>query len=265
MFYFLSKTLDLAFAPLTWVLAGMALALVWSRQRRTLKRARRTLLASLAVLLLFSVDAVSNRLVRSLEAGAHNQRDRALTYDAVVLLGGMLDDRITATAGMPSYNERAERLTVTFELLRENTARFVIISGTSDVPEAVEADVLADQLVRFGIDPARIIREGKSRNTRENALFTKELATARGFRTLLLVTSAFHMKRAQGCFNAVGLATAAYPVDFASYDPARFGSNFTPRSNAFGTSSWALREWSGRAIYTLRHYTSDTLQTGEPR
>jgi uncharacterized SAM-binding protein YcdF (DUF218 family) len=259
VFYFLSKILDLLLAPLTWVLLLVVLAMVWQRRPKGVKRAQLALFVSVSVLVLFALDPVSNRLVRALESSAVNERRPNMRYDAVVLLGGMLEDRVTASALTPSYNERAERLTVTYELLRSDAARYVIISGTSDVREAIEADVLADQLIRFGIAADRIIREGRSRNTRENALFTQEIVRARGFESLLVVTSAFHMRRAKGCFNAVGLAVDAYPVDYASYDGSRFAQNWVPRSSAFNMSTWALREWSGRLVYRLRGYTKNGL------
>jgi uncharacterized SAM-binding protein YcdF (DUF218 family) len=261
VFYTLSKILDLLLAPLTWALLGLALAAFWMRRPSGHRRAQRALVVSTCILVVFALDGVSNRLARSLEAGSKNERQAGMQYDAVVLLGGMLEDRVTATALTPSFNERAERLTVTYELLRDEVARNVIISGTSDVREAIEADVLADELIHFGIAPERIIREGKSRNTRENALFTLEIAKEKGFRSLLMVTSAFHMVRAKGCFNAVGLAVDAYPVDYTSYDSSRFGQNWMPRASAFNMSSWALREWSGRMVYRLRGYTKDDLAT----
>jgi uncharacterized SAM-binding protein YcdF (DUF218 family) len=259
VFYFLSKILDLLLAPLTWSLVLVVLAMVWQRRPKGVKRAQLALFFSLSILVLFGLDPVSNRLVRALESSAVNERRPNVQYDAVVLLGGMLEDRVTATALAPSYNERAERLTMTYELLRSDVARYAIISGTSDVREAIEADVLADQLIRFGIAPDRIIREGRSRNTRENALLTQEIVRARGFQSVLVVTSAFHMLRAKGCFNAVGLAVDAYPVDYASYDASRFGQNWLPRASAFNMSTWALREWSGRLVYRLRGYTTDVV------
>jgi uncharacterized SAM-binding protein YcdF (DUF218 family) len=260
VFYFFSKVLDLLFAPLTWALLALAFAGYSLRRPRGIARARIAVLVAFFVLLTCSLDAVANRLVRGLESSAKNERRDGVHYDAIILLGGMLEDRQTASSMSPALNERAERLTVSFKLLRDNAADFVLITGASDVQQANEADVLADELIRFGIAPARIVREGKAKNTRENALFSLEIATARGWSKLLLLTSAFHMQRAQGCYNAVGLPTDAYPVDFASYDATAFGSVWQPRVHAFNMTSWALRELSGRLIYRLRGYTTTEVR-----
>jgi uncharacterized SAM-binding protein YcdF (DUF218 family) len=259
VFFILSKVLDHAFAPLTWIFVLLLLTVVrpkWTARSKTLCVA-----FACTLLYVLSTQAVSNRLVRSLEEPfANTYKADSPPYDAVVLLGGLVDSFPSASAHVPAYNDNVERLLVSFELLREGRAKQVILSsGDADGSGVNEADELSKQLVRWGIAHERILIEGKSRNTQENAAFTKELAHQKGIKRVVLVTSAFHMARARGCFNAAGMEADVLPADYKSFDPAQFGNGFQPRANFFHQSTWAIREWAGRAIYRVRGYTSDTV------
>lgn len=254
MFFILSKTLDWLLSPISWVVL-IALFAWWSRRRpprwawlRWLSPKAPLLLAVLVWIL--GSEAVSNRLVRALEASAEITQKPGHVYDAVVLLGGMVEDRADSQNGV-SYNDNVERLLVTYEVLRRGEARRVIVSGGSWGDTPAEARTLGDELVRLGVEPERIVLEEESKNTRENAERTASIVRREGMQSLLLVTSAFHMARAQACFVAADLQVDTLPADYKSYDPARFSGSFLPRSKHFHESSWALRELAGRLIYRL--------------
>ncbi len=256
MFLFLSKVLDIFLAPLSWALLFWVAGLLLLRRRPGLSRALGVL--GLMVLYAFSTEAVSSGLMRATEAGAVTTFRPDVTYDAVIVLGGGLDPSATEVSGRPEYNAAPERLLRGFELLREGRAQQVLISGGSldPRPEAVvEADVLSRQLQAWGIPAERIVKEGRSRNTRENAVESERIIRERGWRTLLLVTSAAHMPRAAGCFAAVGLRPDTLPVDVrASATPLRRMS-WLPRAALLSQSTDALRELAGRVIYRGRGWT----------
>jgi len=255
MFLVLSKLLDLFLAPLSWVLLFMLGGLVLRRRTRLAVG-----LQGLALVLLyaFSIEPVANGLVRLTEADAVSTYRPEVVYDAVIVLGGGLDPGATERSGRPEYNAAPERILRGYELLREGRARWMLISGGSldPRPEAViEADVLARQLEAWGIAPERLVTEGRSRNTRENAVESEKLIRAKGWKTLLLVTSAAHMPRARGCFAAVGLRPDALPVDVrASAVPRRMAS-WLPRAGSLNASTEALRELAGRAVYRARGWS----------
>lgn len=255
MFLVLSKLLDLFLAPLSWVLLLMVAALVVRRRRRLAVGLQGL---ALAVLYAFSIEPVANGLVWLTEAGAVSTYRPEGVYDAVIVLGGGLDPGATERSGRPEYNAAPERILRGFELLREGRAKRMLISGGSLDPRpqaVVEADVLARQLVAWGIEPERIVTEGRSRNTRENAVESEKLVRANGWKTLLLVTSAAHMPRARGCFAAVGLRPDTLPVDVrASAVPLRWAS-WLPRAGSFNASTDALRELAGRAVYRVRGWS----------
>lgn len=256
MFLVLSKLLDLFLAPLTWGLLLLLAGLVLRRRRARLAGTLQGV--GLALLYAFSIEPVSEGLMRATEAGAVSTYRPDVVYDAVIVLGGGLDPGATERSGHPEYNAAPERILRGFELLREGHAKQVLISGGSldPRPEAVvEADVLARQLQEWGIAPERIVTEGRSRNTRENALESEPIVRAHGWKTLLLVTSAAHMPRARGCFAAVGLHPDTLVVDVrTSAVPLRLGS-WLPRASSLNASTDALRELAGRAVYRLRGWT----------
>lgn len=257
MFFFLSKTLDLAVSPLFWALVLVALGRRW-RGPRKLPRWRRACPAlAIATIWLFSTEPVANRLVRGLEQPDLRSDAAGVLYDAVVMLGGTVDERASTAWGAPSFNDNVERLHATYDVLRTGRARIAILTGGSPrlhPDDAVEARVVADQLAAWGIERERLVVEDQARNTHENAVFTARIVRQAGYRRLLLVTSAFHMKRALGCFRAEGLEPDALPVDHRSYDPAFFSGSWLPRSEALHASSGALRELTGRIVYGLRGY-----------
>lgn len=252
MFFVLSKTLDVLLSPLSWAMLLLVAGLV--RHRGAIPAW--SLFGALTILVFFSLEPVSNALIRRLESSAQRTERRDVTYDAVVLLGGMVQEGATEASGMPSYNEHAERLLATYDVLRTGHAKTAILSGGPGKAgdRVVEARVLGAQLEKWGIDRSRLIIEDHARNTRENAELTKEIVDKHGFERLLMITSAEHMPRAVDCFHRVGLDPDTLPVDYRSYDPAHWQSSFIPRAGPLADSCAALRELVGRLIYHIVGY-----------
>jgi len=258
VFVFLSKLLDLAFTPLAWALTlgalSLALRVRWPRLSLGLGA------VGLLVLYLFSTFPVAGALTRFVERGAHSTQRPGVVYDAVIVLGGMSEPGPSALAGTPQFGEAVERMLAGHAEVASGRATHLIISGgliETDPAIPREADTVAETLLQLGLTDAQVIREDKSRNTRENALFTAELVRARGFKTLLLVTSAFHMKRSLGCFHAVGLDPDVLPTDWRAPGPGAANRNWTPRAEALDDSTRMFRELAGRLVYRARGWTTD--------
>jgi len=254
VFFLLSKTLDLAFSPLTWamalVIAGLAIA-GRAPARKWLWRSCLTL--AVGVLYVFSIQRVSNALERHLEASARSTMKEGVVYDGVVLLGGIVDVLVSEPDRPRAYGANSERLLATYDLLRTGLAKEVVVSSG----DGREAHVLRQQLIDWGIAPERVVIEDQSRNTRENAVESARVAREQGWKSILVVTSAFHMERALGCFKAVGLEVDALPVDQRGYDPARLSGSWQswlPRVWNLAQSTHALHEMAGRVIYRVRGY-----------
>ncbi len=207
-----------------------------------------------AVLFVFGLRSVANALVRGLEQPVLTSIRPDVTYDAVIVLGGTMNGDVTGDTGQPAFNESVERVLAAYDLLRQNRARFAILSGTSwhamGSGEPAESRVIADQLAAWGIDRARLVTDEASTTTHENAI-----ARARGWTRDLLVTSAAHMKRARGCFAHEGLAVDTLAVDFEAYDPAKHAGSWLPRASSLRLSADAIHEYVGRLVYRARGWT----------
>ena len=254
MFFVLSKTLDIVIDPLAWVLGAMSIGLVLLAQGRRRRLGFGLCIAGLGLLVVGSLPSVADRLWASLESQVPSSERPGETYDAIVLLGGMVSP-LGSTKDAPAWNDNIERLLTTRELLAQGRARAVIVSGgRMPVPGLPpEAATLAEALVAFGIDRDRIIVEDQALNTRENAARTKALAEQRGLRRLLVVTSAFHLRRAKGCFEAVGLEADYLPVDYRMREP-NLDTHVFPRSDYLGDTARAIRERVGLVVYRLLGY-----------
>lgn len=252
MFFILSKLLDAFLSPYTWGLLLFAAAVPWrmrARSARSTRRRRMLGAMGLAVLVVGSLAPVSNAMMWRLEHASTPTYDSAVTYDAVILLGGVVDEKAMRTSGQISFNDNVERLIVTHRLLHDGKAQVVIASG-----ENPEAAVLGQQLEDWGIARDRIIIEGLARNTHENAVFSQAIARARGFERVLIVTSAFHMPRAAECFAAVGMKVDTLSVDYRAHQKWPVAEWIIPRVGELSLSTTVVREVSGRLIYRMQGY-----------
>lgn len=264
MFYLLSKLLDVLLSPLVWGALLLAAAVPWrvrahARHARRGRRRRRVCgAAGLAILFLASAPAVANALFWNLEHSATSTYRPDVTYDAVILLGGVVEEQPMSASGQPSYNDNVERLVMTHRLLANGNARVAVVSGASSSAELAaygDGVVLVRQLEDWGIAKERLIGEDKARNTRENALHVKEIARARGFERVLIVTSAFHMPRAAECFAAVDMKVDTLAVDYRADRPAFPSlSKLLPRAHSLMMTASVIRETFGRVVYRAQGY-----------
>jgi uncharacterized SAM-binding protein YcdF (DUF218 family) len=128
MFFLLSKILDLLFAPLTWAMALVA-AGAWGAHKKRARLALGAPIAALVVLYVFSIEPVSNALVASLESSATKTMRDDVTYDAVVVLGGLADEDANETWGDRNYTDAVERILAGFEVMRSGRATNAVLSG----------------------------------------------------------------------------------------------------------------------------------------
>ena len=169
----------------------------------------------------------------------------------IVVLGGALDTRQTNRFGQPALNGRAERITAFVDLARRYPEAKLVYSGAAgliqDEPIS-EAEAAKPLLVTLGVAEARLILETKSRDTHENAAFTRDLVKPKPGEIWILVTSASHMPRAVGAFRKAGWTVLPFPVDYRYLGEGDegFGQNLARGLNLLQA---ALREWLSLAHY----------------
>ena len=104
--------------------------------------------------------------------------------------------------------------------------------------------------------------EDRSRNTVENAVFTRRLVDPKPGERWLLVTSAWHMPRAMGVFRKAGFAVEAFPVDWLTEDKtADYVRPYLRAPRGLSIADDGLKEWLGLLVYRLAGYT-DALFPG---
>ncbi|HQX80721.1 MAG TPA: YdcF family protein [Vicinamibacterales bacterium] len=246
--FLLSKVLPQFVLPL-----GMCLILlVWGLARRR----RAPMLAALVVLLVSTNPYVGSWLMRATENWAVRP-SAALSpvVDAIVVL--------SAGRGLAPGPERVSewgdpnRFFGGVELFQAGKAPLLVftaapIAGAPDLP--TEGDLLARQAMALGVPADRIAITGRVANTADEAREVASLLRARQLTSpkILLVTSAFHMRRARLVFEQHGFVVTSFPVDFAldAYDGLTL-MRFLPSVDALRQTHTALRELYGRAFYWL--------------
>ncbi len=174
--------------------------------------------------------------------------------NGIVVLGGGMDSGVNQARGGWELSRAGDRFVETLRLaLRHPEARILIAGGGSALltGQEAEADAGARFFTDFGIARDRLIIEGESRNTEENAVNAKALAGAKAGETWLLVTSAFHMPRSVGLFRRAEFAVVPWPTDYLAAGNEGFGPKLDEIAENLVTSNMALREWIGLAGYYL--------------
>jgi uncharacterized SAM-binding protein YcdF (DUF218 family) len=268
MGFLLSKLLPLFVYPL-----GLGLLLQLAGLGATARGRRRLGLglsgAGLGLVWLFAMPFTSRQLIWGLE-----ERAAALTpaeipqADAVVVLGGGLRPALAPRRGV-EVAEGGDRLLTGVRLLRQNKAPLLVTSGgrvsfTSGDPAAPEALSARDLAVELGLPAERILLNPGSRTTAEEARDIGDLGRQRGWRRLLLVTSAFHLPRALATFRQRSeLEVIPVACDYQLPSRAQFGRStagsllldLAPDANALGLSSVALKEHLGLLLYRLKGWS----------
>ena len=182
--------------------------------------------------------------------------------DGIIILGGFEDGWVSAGRGMLAVNEAAERLTEGVRLaLTYPTAKVVFSGGVGALlrPGVDATGPVQNYLRGMGIATSRIVLEGQSRNTLENALFTADLLKPKPGERWLLITSAYHMPRSVGLFRKAGFDVIAFPVDYRTRGPQDALRPFELIPAGFMRLDLAVKEWVGLIAYRLLGRTDELL------
>src|SRR5689334_15763188 len=188
--------------------------------------------------------------------------DAKAAPDGIVVLGGSIDADNSVAHHSPIIGGSADRIVAAAVLARRYpNAKILFTGGSANLisNDAREADYAAEIFESLGIAKSRLIMERASRNTYENALYSKQLVAPKPGERWLLVTSAFHMPRSVGLFRKVGFAVEPYPVDWkvgAREDLLLF-TNMA--GGGLGRTETAMREWIGLLAYRLSGRIDDLL------
>ena len=251
MFFVLSKTIGAMLLPTNFLL-GTALLGAILLATRFASLGRKLVIASLVLLAVCGFSPLGNWLVYSLEQRFPPWDARRGAPDGIIVLGGSIDADISAARGTPVVRGAPDRIIAAAALAkRYPNARVVFSGGSANLVsnDAREADFAGEILESLGVDKSRLTMERQSRNTKENADFSKALVAPRDGERWLLVTSAFHMPRSVGLFRKAGFAVEPYPVDWRVGGRGDLKTFSNAAAEGLGRTDLAIREWIGLIAY----------------
>jgi uncharacterized SAM-binding protein YcdF (DUF218 family) len=256
MFFILSKIFWLMAQPISMIFLLLVVALV------ALWLGRRRLAGTLLVLAMLIHGVVTYTsfgavLLQPLENRFAVPANPPTQVGAIVILGGSTMGRVSAARQVAELNDAGDRLTTGLFLARKYPTAKIVLSGGSGLLMGdleSEAEIVARFMVQQGIAGDRLVLEDQSRNTAENALFTREtIGTVEG--DIILVTSAFHMPRSVGLFHKNGMDVVPWPTDYRTPGNMGFEIDIANLTLNLDITTIAIREWIGLAAY---HWTGRT-------
>ena len=259
MFFVLSKTLGIMLLP-TNFLIGVGLLGAILLATRFASLGRKLLIASIALLAICEFSPLGKCLLYPLESRFPPWDAARGAPDGIVVLGGSIDPDLSAAHGVAVVRGLADRMITTAALAhRYPNARIIFSGGSGNLisDDAREADYASAVFESLGVSKSRLTMERRSRNTQENAEFSKVLAAPKNGERWLLVTSAFHMPRSVGLFRKAGFAVEPYPVGWLVGGRSDLFKFSVLSGEGLGLVDVGVREWMGLAAYRISGKTSE--------
>lgn len=232
---------------LLWVFAFLLITLF----SKNAKRKKKFLLWGIVVLYIFSNSVLINAVswawdIRDTTAQANKK------YTCAIVLGGFSSDD---GHGGGFFNMAADRFIQGLRLQRMGKVDKMLLTGGNGLlmPSAYrEADWTREQYLDLQVPDSCILIENKSRNTIENAAFTKQLLQQQKLKgPYLLVTSAFHMRRSLMIFKKQGIDVIPYPCNFSTRTFSFSAEDLLPSAGAMAGWGTYVKEFIGYVVTAL--------------
>lgn len=257
-FLIASKAVWVLIRPETLLVLFFALPLACLWRGRNLA-ASQFLMSALSITILIGVFPVGSFLINPLER-AYPANPMITQPAGILVLGGAEDIAPEYAGSTAQVNDAGDRLIAAMQLSRQFPEAVVLYSGGKVALTPVDQgtfEVGPDILRQLGLPDDRLIVEGRSRTTAENATLSRAMAPD-GTGPWILVTSAFHMPRAVGSFCAAGWRNLVpYPTDYRGgtiWD--QIGWNLAEN---LADLNIGVKEWVGLLAYRLTGRTESFL------
>jgi uncharacterized SAM-binding protein YcdF (DUF218 family) len=267
LFFVLSKTIGIMLLPANF-LVGIGLVGIVLLASRWVALGRRLTLACIVLLVICGFSPLGNWVLYPLEQRFPPWDASHGRPDGILVLGGAIAPERSEARGFAVFTDSADRIIATAELAhRYPNARIVFSGGSASLisGDAREADYAAAVFESLGVAKERLTMERGSRNTLENAEFSKALVAPKDGERWLLVTSAFHMPRSIGLFRKAGFKVEPYPVDWRTGDRTDLWKFGTRLDGGLARLDIGIREWIGLAAYWITGKTSEFFPGPDPQ
>lgn len=256
----LSKILPLLIYPFALALWSMCLALLFLWRRRP-RAAGACILAAILVMAVGGNPSFSHGLyARHEQAYLPRPLSEYPSADAIVVLGGGVNPPLPPRRHADLGSE-GDRIWMGARLYQAGKAPLILLSGGNVFHQpGVESEAFyaAEILKQWGIPGSALLLEGRSRNTYENAVYSKEILDELGLRKVILVTSAMHMRRALAVFKSRGIESVPAPTDFQMVALSEPGPlRWIPTLGAMAALTTVIKENLGILMYRYRGWIRD--------
>lgn len=228
---------------------------LWTKWRRAF---RVLVAAAVAFLAVGAFSPLGSVLLRPLE-DRFSRPVLSQPPTGVIVLGGVTDEVVTVARDSVALTAGAERLTEAVALLhRFPNLRLVFTGGSGRLEDTPMSEAAAAQRfwTEMGVPAGQMAFEDRSRDTWENAVFTKAMLRDGAGGTWLLITSAAHMPRSVGIFRRIGFPVTPWPVDYRTTGTNADFHGWRNASDMFEALAVASHEWIGLLAYYLAGKTS---------
>ena len=252
MFFVLSKVLTWLIMPLSIIIFCFLLAFVLKAEKLKKLAVR----VGVGLLIFFTNPFIGNFCLGLWEIAPIEYKS-IRDYEVGIVLSGVTSQR-KSPKDRVHFNQGADRILHAIELYKLGKIKKILITGGSGSitrPMNKESADLKKVSVLFGVNPKDIILEDKARNTYENALLSKTIIDSLEVNDAILITSAFHMRRAKACFDKQGINVLSF-----STDPSIQRIRYTPENLIIPSSATLLiwntlfKEWVGMISYKVMCY-----------
>jgi len=243
---YLHKILPLIFSPLMLVIGLIVLGIIFNL--------RKFGLIGIIILILSSLPIISNKFIAYLEKDYQPIEIADVeNVDAIVVLSGMI--RVIGDEENLKYEftDSVDRFFAGLDLFNNNKSPILILTR-GKMPWSIgiaEGEYLKELAIKYGVSEENIILTDEVQNTDQEAKAIKEILTEDA--KIILVTSAFHMPRAEKVFKAANINLITYPVDFQNSKSKTTMMDFIPSAGSLSQTSHFVREMIGRLYYNLKY------------
>jgi uncharacterized SAM-binding protein YcdF (DUF218 family) len=244
MYYLLSKALLFLITPLDWIIFLLLMAAFTNRKMLR----KRCSIAAVILLVVFSNGWLANWFTHTWEWKPVTLPPSA-HFSSCIVLGGFTS-QVSPSDGR--FSAAADRFIQGMRLQTMGTVTHILISGGNgnfNPGTYSEATWAKAQLRQLNIPDRVILIENRSRNTLENAQYSAEVLKKSGLKPpFVLVTSAFHMRRAMMIFKKTGLHVVPYPCNYFTGDVyAPTWGDLIPNFESIPSWGYTLKEMFGYA------------------
>jgi uncharacterized SAM-binding protein YcdF (DUF218 family) len=200
-----------------------------------------------------SITPVADRFLMGLES--EFPIPEAIAGDVIILLGGGVADDVPDLTGTGfPLGDMQGRIITAVRLQKTLQVPVIISSGQVYEGRPAAAPIYKRILTDLGVDDRQIILESQSRDTYENAKYSQAICARRGFVAPVLVTSAYHLKRARLAFDKAGVQVTPVPAYCQTQARRTYGwYDYLPQAENLANVSAALHEYLGIVFYRFAY------------